>query len=325
MVDKDEELERLKLDVDLVLYAQANGYFVDDKESSPKGRPTHWVLRRNVDDDKILAVRKGDIWVYRSLRDPIDRGTVLDFAEKLRHFGRGSWRLSAAAVADLRRFLGDPGRPPPQTAPARPEAPAFTDEARAALVARFDRAKEGRVSRYLVQTRYLSPKILRDVRFAGAWREDPAGNVLFPHHDQGGLCGYDIRGRNLKIYSPGGIKGLWHSRVFTTDSKLVLFEGSIDALSYHQLYPDPHTRYMATGGSIGKAQLQLLERAIARMPPGSTVVIASDRDRGGTLFAEQVKAIAGAARIERHQPGAKDWNQELQDLTGRASRFERDR
>jgi len=59
-----DELERLKRDVDLVEYAcNRAGYEVDLAESSPRGNPTFWILRRAADDAKILAVRGARCWL----------------------------------------------------------------------------------------------------------------------------------------------------------------------------------------------------------------------------------------------------------------------
>src|SRR5688572_21343891 len=89
-----DELERLKRDADLLDYACTRaGYEVDWKESSPRGNPTHWILRRHSDDSKILAIRTPNCWLYFDLRQhgadlgsgrlsPGGHGTIIDFVQQ---------------------------------------------------------------------------------------------------------------------------------------------------------------------------------------------------------------------------------------------------
>ena len=74
--DKMKELERFKIEVNLVQYAMSYGYSQLDRNKSCK---TCTVLRRREDDGKIAVMRDHDgHWVYYDFRRG-EGGTILDF------------------------------------------------------------------------------------------------------------------------------------------------------------------------------------------------------------------------------------------------------
>jgi len=66
-------------------------------------------------------------------------------------------------------------------------------------------------------------------------RIDAKGNVVFPHFDQQGLCGYEIKNRGFTGFAlrDGTMKGLWSSHEEATDTRLrrSCERARIDALS----------------------------------------------------------------------------------------------
>ncbi len=64
---------------------------------------------------------------------------------------------------------------------------------------------------YLENERALPASLLEAERFAGRVRMDARGNAVFPHFDQEGLCGYEIKNKGFTGFSSGGTKGLWLS------------------------------------------------------------------------------------------------------------------
>ena len=57
--------------------------------------------------------------------------------------------------------------------------------------------RECRRDPYLENERALPVALLDRERFAGGVRMDEHGNTVFPHFDQEGLCGYEIKKRRL--------------------------------------------------------------------------------------------------------------------------------
>ena len=303
----DHELHRFKTDIHLVQYAiDRYGYRPDRRESSRASQ----VLRHPRTDDKIIVRRDTDgHWIYFSVRDDRDNGTIVEFVK-----GRGGLRSFGAVCAELRNWLGSP-RPEPQWQP-----PAALAQDLRLVAQRFARARVSETCGYL-RGRGIHRETLRDPRFAGTWRLDGRGNALFAHRDDvGELTGFEIKGGSFTGFSPGGTKSAWQSSVLETDRFLVLTESAIDALSYHQLHPNRArlSRYLSTAGTPGTRQMAMLERMFAKAARGTTIVVAVDSDDAGTKLAKRIaEHVRGLDHLgfERHSPDAdKDWNDVLQRL-----------
>lgn len=75
----DRELEDWKSNINLVAFALSCGYQLDLQQSSRHSK----VLRRESDLDKIvIATSEQGHWIYFSVRDPDDHGTVIDFIQR---------------------------------------------------------------------------------------------------------------------------------------------------------------------------------------------------------------------------------------------------
>lgn len=302
------ELDRFKRDIDLSAFAASRGYELDRRESSASCR----VMRHRQTNDKIIIGKAKDgHWQYFSVRDRDDNGSIVDFVQ---HRDR-------ASLGEVRRELREwthTERPLPAFT-LKPIEPVTKDRAAVALA--IARAALVESHPYL-ESRGLTRETLSSPRFRGTWREGDSAyrNVLFLHHDAQGLCGFEIKNAGgFTGFAKGGEKGLWSSVTTPRDSRLVVSESAIDALSYHQVNPHPRTRYVSFAGQLNERQPALIVQAISWLPPGSTVVAATDKDRDGGQFALRIQGICAQAphvRFERHAPtlGKKDWNDHLQAL-----------
>ena len=90
----DFELEKFKTDVILPELAASRGYAVDRRASSRNS-----VVMRHPDGDKIIIARyEGTThWVYCSVRDGRDNGTIVDF---LQNRGVGSLGMVRKTLRD---------------------------------------------------------------------------------------------------------------------------------------------------------------------------------------------------------------------------------
>ncbi len=303
----DPELDRFKSDIHLVQYAiERCGYQRDRRESS---RVSH-VLRHPANHDKIIVRRApGGHWIYFSVRDDRDHGTIIDFVrmrERPSSFGE--------LRDELRRWLRIAPSPPVDWS-RPPNAPAPD---RRSVVRAFASAREVTESPYL-RERGLERETLRHPRFAGTWRQDARGNVLFAHRDDTGeLTGLEIKNRGFTGFAPGGTKSAWQSGAEAGDRFAVVTESAIDALSHHQLHRErgDRTRYLSTAGAPGRTQLGILGRLFGHLAAGSTVVAAVDADDAGHKLAARLQELVRAHAhlgFERHEPvGGKDWNELVQ-------------
>ena len=302
----DTELETFKTDVLLPELAASKGYALDRRASSRNS-----VVMRHPDGDKIIIARyEGTThWVYFSVRDDRDNGTVIDFLQN-----RGAGTLGLVRKT-LRDWLGT----------TRPDSqlPLFVKDLqpvsrdRASVMAAWEMAEPCTALPYLTG-RGLGPEVLALPLFAGCVRMDRRNNALFPHYDKEGLCGFEVKNKGFTGFATGGVKGLWYSQAKTTDARLVLVESAIDAMSFHALQGDMFTRYMSTGGELNPQQPVLLRGAMEKLHPSAVVVLAFDNDEGGDKIAKEVEAVAPAGRkLLRMRPeGGKDWNQILKARLG---------
>lgn len=309
LVNSDIELDLFKREVDLRQFAVSLGYEIDRRESW-RGST---VLRRGA--DKIVVKRNGNgHYVFFSVREDDDHGTIIDFVQ---------WRqnLSLGAVRQiLRPWIGRPATPPqfPALEPSSPD--------RMRVECAYRRMADAQRYPYLEHERCVPAAVLLSPRFVGRMRIDSRGNTVFPHFDAAGLCGYEIKNRGFTGFAAGGQKGLWFSHTRRHDRRLILAESAIDALSHAALFPDAEdqTRYASLGGKPSRRQTGLLQATIARLPAKAEIVAAFDADPAGHKLLSEVREVLArvAHRMERsdltltsHLPAQEgaDWNIVLQN------------
>jgi len=307
MINQDGELDAFKRDIDLRQFAQSLGYQIDRRESW-RGSA---VLRCAA--DKIVVKRNGNgHYVFFSLRDDDDNGTVIDFVQRRQHLSLGAVRQVLrpwiGRSADASQF--------PQLQPASPD--------RMRIEREYRRMTEAQRYPYLERDRCVPATVLSSPRFAGRMRIDARGNTVFPHFDAAGLCGYEIKNRGFTGFAAGGKKGLWFSHTRLDDWRLVLTESAIDALSYATLFPDcaDRTRYASLGGRPSSRQMGLVQAAVTKLADGAEVAAAFDADEAGRWLVALIADVVGRIRhqAERNDLGfrvhlpateGEDWNQVL--------------
>ena len=304
----DEELDFFKRAVNLIDLATTFGYAVDLRCGSAAAASV--AMDHPVTGDKIVIRRDRDgHWTYFSIRDERDNGTVVDFLQWRRRLTIGGTRQ------ELRRWLSIERRVSPRSRDLRPRPRVNS----AAVAARYETARETRLPNYLA-ARGLVPATLADARFRGTFRVDRRDNVLFPHLAEDRVVGFEIKGPGYTGFASGGRKTAWCSNIFHDDKRLVIVEGPIDALSYHQVLADRAARYLSTGGAPGRTQLEFIRDRIRQLGSGAELVLATDVDAAGERLAEQLGALVTGVPARRARPPAgKDWNDVLR-LVGRNDR-----
>lgn len=296
-----QELEDFKRNIDLREVAAGFGFALDRKESH-RGS----ALMRNAGGKKELVIKvdADGHYVYFSLLDEDDNGSVIDFMQK----------RTGKNIGHVRRILRTwLGRPQPAL-PVYPKMPRTTKDR---MAVEKDYQKMAVVLRppYLEKHRGIPGSLLASPRFAGRIRIDGHGNTVFPHFDRAGLSGFELKNIEFTGFAKGGTKGLWFSHAEEGDNRLVFSESAIDALSYACLFPIETSRYASIGGQVNPEQPDLVKAAILRMPHGSEIVGAMDNDEEGERLAALIEnAVIESGREDlkyrRHSPSlpAKDWN-----------------
>lgn len=295
----DAELEQFK-GLNLSQYAASYGYQLDHRASSRNS-----AVMRHANGDKIIIARQGPHWVYFSVRDDTDHGTILDF---VKHRDRCS--LGTARQV-LRQWSGSP--PPVQPIHYAHRLDPITRD-RAAVLREYAKLTAITQSAALL-ARGIPADLQAAPRFAGAILQDERRNACFPHRDRDGVSGWEIKNHGFTGFSKGGEKGLWFSRTQPTDNALVIAESALDALSYAALYPDDHARYFSTGGSLNPKQPALMAAALEKMPRPAVVILATDNDPAGHELAATIQSLAPPVEglaFKRPLPTVgKDWNDQL--------------
>ena len=302
--DRRHELEEFKTQINLLEYMSGHGYALDRRKSSRSSA----VMRNDSGDKLVVARGRRGHWMYFNPHDDRDQGTIIDFCQLRLRCSLGEVRK------ELRQHLGRTS----EIAVAVPKkfaelAPSEHDLAR--VLAVWERARPIEGSHRYLEQRNISLAVLSDPIFADRIRSDRRGNALFLHHNQDGICGYEVKNRGFTGMSPGGLKGLFSSRPRSTDRELVICETAIDALSYATLFGTVGTRFVSTAGTVSPAQVALLQSAAQKMPTASRILLATDNDPAGRELAEKIAAaladipLAGRT-VEYCLPGGEgdDWN-----------------
>jgi len=297
------ELDRFKRDIDLVDYAQRQGYTI--KKESRRGDWHHLVK----DDEHVIVTRKGDHQVYLNTGDDRDAGSIIDFAKTRGGDGHG---LNLGQVRQqLREYLDGAPAPARQYAtpyatppdPARLSSLPVGDPEQAARQAEEERrtrliSEVLGVNKELTDRSYLHGRGITDATldspaFQGrifTAQQNEHKNTAFPLYNEHGLASVEQKNEHYKSLLPLPKNGIWVSH--PTDGKdtpverVVVSESAIDSLSHFQLKhgQDPrNTLYIATSGTPTEAQVALIQRVIDKQQPRE-VVLANDRDAGGRQF-----------------------------------------
>lgn len=198
--------------------------------------------------------------------------------------------------------------------PKQKPAPTPGDTMKA--VAEWESANETIRSIFLEQSRGLDPDTLASDRFAGTFRVDERQNAVFPYRNgDGSIVGRERRNRpppkskdSFKHYA--GMVGIWTSNASPSDTRLVITESPIDAMSHWEmLSPDSQaeTRYAVIRSGARDEDLEAIIRA---MPEGSEIISACDPNKAGDDYTTKIMTIAASCgrdcRDERPEKG--DWN-----------------
>src|SRR6266700_152596 len=216
MNEDGRELETFKRDIDVRQVAASLGYEVDQRDSWSGST----VMRRGTDKIVVKRNRNGH-YVFFSVRDDTDNGTIIDFLQHRQKLSLGAVRQA------LRPWIGKPAVGLSAFPHLEP-----TSQDRMGAESHYRRMTKVLRHPYLEHERGLPAAVLASRRFAGRVRMDTRGNAVFPHFDREGLCGYEIKNTGFTGFAAGGAKGLWFSHTGPDDRRLILTESAIDALSH---------------------------------------------------------------------------------------------
>ena len=292
------DFNTFKRNINLPAFAVTYGYEVDKKKT------TKTSIAMKSGNDKVIISKKNSIWVYFSVNDDADSGTIVDFVKN---------RTNKAMPEIGRMLTAQNGLSDPLPTSHKVENQS-NDISRVKAI--FNRCDPFQRSRYL-ESRGLDAELIKSTRFTGRVFVDRHRNVVFPHFQNGQVSGLELKNRDRGLLVKGSKKTFWRSNSNRNDTTLVVTEAVIDALSYAKLFQNPNELYLATGGGVSASQCQLFAKMLSATNTIKKVVIATDNDSGGDRIAKRLLKTARKSsytgRVTRHRPpvDGDDWNDEL--------------
>ncbi len=203
----------------------------------------------------------------------------------------------------VQMLTGEPGEAQPEADSA--PSPAFRLPLR--------NVTNANILNYLTQERKLSPSLVNFFIAAGDIYEDAAHhNVVFVGRDADGHPRYaSSRGIQEKFrQDAAGAEKAFGFAHRGTDKQLLVFEATIDLLSFIELFPKnwQQHNYLSLGGVSGKALRQFL----SERPDMERVFLCLDADKAGEDACKRLAALLpDTMSATRIQPCMKDWNDVL--------------
>ncbi|KAA5539641.1 toprim domain-containing protein [Adhaeribacter rhizoryzae] len=293
-----QELDKFKQKIDLVEYAQRQGYQI-----TAQGKRGDWQHLEN-NGEHLIVSRKDNKQVYLNPGDDRDRGTIIDFVKTREHKSLGEVRLH------LREYLNEYPEPSPayniarndhhlnsfSVKPIRQSGQAISDletaeEQRTRLIAEVLGIRRELSDRSYLHSRALTDETIDNPAFKGrvfTSQQNEFHNTAFPLYNENGLTSVEQKNTGFKSLLALPKDGIWVSHPTlgkdTPIERLVVNESAVDAMSYHQLkYDGKNTMYIATAGTVTEKQIELIQRVIDKQQP-SEIVLANDRDAAGRKF-----------------------------------------
>lgn len=297
------EFFRFKREINFIQYAQSLGYKIDQKKSTRRS-----IAMRQGHSDKIIVSKKNGTWVYFSVYDQSDNGTIIDFIQNRSQ--KPLFEIGKELQSWMDGFV--------DFSPPEPSVNLSDDVA-------YDPVRIKRLFNYCslahshayLKSRGITQEVLKSFRFAGRVFQDKYQNAVFPHFKNGQACGLELKGKNISLFVRGSEKTLWRSNLKKHDDCLVIAEAPIDAMSYQILHNLNTTFYVATSGGFSKNQSDMIKDFVENFNQFKKITIATDNNAGGEQIAGRLYRIIKGAEfkgcLKRHSPrqNGQDWNDVL--------------
>ncbi len=274
-----------------------------DGHKDPQGRDMRTYVRGA---ETIKATRKQAVWVWTNNKTGAS-GSVIDL-----------WLSDNAGstLGDARKAFRDimdsaTPTPAPMAAPRQGDSPRDHTEARR----RWEEAPYIEDQQTYAQVRGISKATLH--RFRDDVRGGAFGGVYFAHRnpETGDIVGFEQRWekdgqKNTARFAKGGVKTVSVLGNPKTATRMVVFEGGLDALALAEFEAREDTIYVSMGGGFGPRT----EATLLKLAEGRQVLSGFDNDAAGdalhnqlTEFLPAAKRLAPPTLVEGATKPCKDW------------------
>ncbi|MFY0601647.1 MAG: toprim domain-containing protein [Cyclobacteriaceae bacterium] len=298
----------LKSKINLPEYAAFHGYEIKREKTT-----RHSIAMRKGSEDKIIISKRSGIWIYFSVYDDQDHGTIIDFVQNR------TGKIIPEIVQELRSWISADI----QISHVRHSTINIKEKkAEPERIKRlFGLCRRVSANSYLAG-RGISPQALQCPRFSGRVFQDRFNNAVFPHFKDGQVCGLELKGENTGLFVRGSKKTLWRSNIKSSDNTLMIAETPIDAMSYQILHELKTAFYVATGGGFSAAQGKLISELTNKPSSIKNIKLITDNDKGGDALALKLLAVIRKSKYDgklaRDSPAIRgqDWNDVLCEKLG---------
>lgn len=319
-LDRKSELQYFKQNIDLPSFVEKYGY-IKDKEKSSRNSV---VMRNHSSDISIVCkLNNSRIWMFFSRQDDSFKGTVIDFIMKSENVNLGE----ARKILRQHCPTSVPSASFPTSYKKVQEEPSFDREKIIKYLKRFSVIDN---SDYLLSRGISVSTFTNDI-----FREEILAGynnaVIFPHRDEDGLCGYEVKstnnetGKNFTSFSKDGMKSLWVSSRLDEIKDVVFGESPIECLSYYELFSQSLISpvFISAGGSWSDITSELMVKVINKYFALSSdrdlcIIAAYNNDSGGFKQTAKLKNIFAKSEclyFKTDIPKVKgyDWNNVLME------------
>ena len=277
-----------------------------DKSKSTINYP---VYKNHKTNEKIFIYKdKKDIYRYQNINDEADKGTINDFLEN----------RNIKSIDEKIEFLKAPKESIEYSKISKVNFEKEQDKARQ----NFTKYKKiDSENTYLSQSRNIA---FSTYKHYTNLKTDNRNNIVTPlyiydeelktykHIGNGKkfTSYYEKDGKILKDLNEGS-KGIGIVNCPNKPKNIVIAENSIDGLSYieaNKLNPKD-TMIVSTQGQLSPKNLNDIEKLSNETFKGTNIIIATDNDEKGILYANKIKEKVARAEIDL--PIQKDWNEQL--------------
>ena len=256
--------------------------------------------------ETIKATRKGATWVWTNNKTGAS-GSVIDL-----WLSDNAGSTLGDARKAFREIMGtDTPMLAPTVTPRRSDRPRDHTEARR----RWEEAPYIDDQRTYAEDRGISKSTLH--RFQEEVRCGAFGGIYFAHRnpETGDIQGFEQRWekdgqKNAARFAKGGLKTVSVIGNSKSATRMVIFEGGLDALALAELEARHDTIYVSTGGGFGPKT----EAALVKLAEGRQVLSGFDNDTAGDALHRQItevlpgaKRLAPPTRVGGAKKPCKDW------------------
>jgi len=294
-----DELEKFKQDINLVHFAaKVYGYEVEEHQSTPNSI----VMRHPSKERKnkiVVAKSKSNHWIYFHVANSSNSGTIIDFVQNQDNVSLGAVRkvlnrdIGVVDDKTLKKY----------------RTVSKSQFNRGSIIHKIQ-SMERHAPSYLFK-RGLLNEVIEAPLFKGRIFADSRGNAIFPHYDDKGICGYEIKNHELSQFAKHGRRTFWCSNNTHIDNVFVV-ESAIDAIAHYQLHQDNSLWYISLGGAISGVQQAILAKQLADK---KFFRMGVDNDEAGDRFIQIFKELfSNRVTVNRPPKHVNDWTQ-LIELT----------